>query len=91
MLKELGAVFCSVDSPKSELRDWVTSDVAYIRLHGRKGWYDYNYAAHELREVKELAEKMNRLGAKKIYIFFNNDYDGRAPKNAQTLLKMLTE
>lgn len=91
LLKELGAVFCSVDSPKSELRDWVTSDVAYIRLHGRKGWYDYNYSAHELREVKELTEKMNRRGAKKIYIFLNNDYDARAPKNAQTLMQILEE
>ncbi|MFQ5772543.1 MAG: DUF72 domain-containing protein, partial [bacterium] len=34
LLKEVGAVFCTADSPKTELMDWVTSDVAYIRLHG---------------------------------------------------------
>lgn len=89
LLQEVGSVFCTADSPKTELVDWVTSDIAYIRLHGRKQWYSYNYSAQELHEIADLTKRMTRLGAKRIYIFFNNDFEGHAPKNALTLLEML--
>lgn len=90
LLKETGAVFCAVDSPKSELVDWVTSEVAYVRLHGRRQWYNYEYALPELREIATVARKMATLGAAKVYIFFNNDVNGYAPRNASALLQMLT-
>ncbi|MDZ7289351.1 MAG: DUF72 domain-containing protein [candidate division KSB1 bacterium] len=89
LLEETGSVFCTADSPKSELRDWVTSEVAYIRLHGRKRWYDHDYSNQELREIAALAKRMVVLGAKQIYIFFNNSVNGYAPQNALTLLKMV--
>jgi len=89
LLQEVGSVFCTADSPKTELVDWVTSDIAYTRLHGRKQWYSYNYSAQELHEIADLTKRMTRLGAKRIYIFFNNDFEGHAPKNALTLLEML--
>jgi uncharacterized protein YecE (DUF72 family) len=89
LLKEVGAIFCTADSPKTKLMDWVTSNGAYIRLHGRKQWYSYNYSKQELTEIAELANRMAEQGAKKVYIFFNNDFGGYAPKNAITLLEML--
>jgi len=89
MLKESGSVFCTADSPKTELMDWVTSDEAYIRLHGRKKWYAYNYSSKELGDIAALAKKMARRGAKKVYVFFNNDFKGYAPKNALKLREML--
>ncbi len=89
LLKEVGAVFCAADSPESELMDWVTSDIAYIRLHGREQWYAHDYSLQELREIAALARGMERLGAKKVYIFFNNDVAGYAPQNALTLVEML--
>lgn len=89
LLQETGAIFCNVDSPQSELAGWVTSNIAYIRLHGRKQWYEYNYPIHELREIAALARRMATLGAKQIYIFFNNDFAGYAPQNAMTLAEML--
>lgn len=89
LLKEVGAVFCTADSPESELMDWVTSDVAYIRLHGRRQWYAYDYSLQELREIAALAGKLVRLGAKILYIFFNNDANGCAPRNALALLERL--
>lgn len=89
MLQETGAIFCNVDSPKNKLTSWVTSKIAYVRLHGRKQWYDYNYPIHELREIAVLARRLAALGAKYIYIFFNNDFAGYAPQNAMTLADML--
>jgi uncharacterized protein YecE (DUF72 family) len=89
VLKEVGAIFCSVDSPKIHLIDWVTSDTAYLRFHGRKKWYSYDYSQEELKEVADLINKMATEGAKQIYIFFNNDFEGFAPKNAFELLGIL--
>jgi uncharacterized protein YecE (DUF72 family) len=89
LLQGVGAVFCSADSPKSKLLDWVTSETAYIRLHGRKHWYDYNYSEAELKEIREMARHMTQQGARSVYVFFNNDFGGHAVKNALSLMQML--
>lgn len=89
LLQEVGAIFCTADSPRTDLMDWVTSRTAYIRLHGRTRWYTHDYSARELREIADLALKMSRQGAKTLYIFFNNDFEGHAPKNALTLREIL--
>lgn len=91
LLTDSSAIFCSIDSPKNDLMDWVTSEAAYIRLHGRKRWYRYTYSDKELREIADLAKKMTEKGAKQIFIFFNNDFEGKAPKNALSLKKMLSQ
>jgi uncharacterized protein YecE (DUF72 family) len=89
LLRKIGATICNVDSPQHKLSDQLTSDRAYLRLHGRRHWYSYNYSNDELREIADLARKLVRWGAKRVYIFFNNDYEGYAPANAQTLVELL--
>lgn len=89
LLRELGVVFCNADSPKTSLNDWLTSDTAYIRLHGRKRWYSYNYSDEELSQIAHLVRKMVDQGATTVYVFFNNDFEGYAPQNALTLMRML--
>ncbi len=89
LLKELGAVFCTADSPKTRLMDWVTSETAYIRLHGRTRWFAYDYSERELQEIANLARMMAAAGAERVFIFFNNDVDGSAPRNALTLSGLL--
>jgi uncharacterized protein YecE (DUF72 family) len=89
LLHECGATFVSVDSPLQELVDWVTSDAGYIRLHGRSRWYSHNYTSVELDEIAGIARRMADKGAKTVYIFFNNDFEGHAPKNAKELMACL--
>lgn len=89
ILEETGSVFCTADSPKNRLMDWLTSDAGYIRLHGRKKWYSYDYSREELREIAALARILAKRGAQTVYIFFNNDAGGYAPKNALALKQML--
>lgn len=89
LLSQLGCIFCIADSPKIKLKDWLSSDTAYIRLHGRKKWYDYNYSKRELKQIANFAKKLNKKGATKIYIFFNNDYEAYAVKNALYLRSLL--
>ncbi len=103
LLKDLGIGYCCVDEPR--LRGLMpsvamaTSDLAYVRFHGRNAekwfeheaaWqrYDYLYSRDELEEwepkVKRLASK-----AKEAYLFFNNHYQGKAAQNAQMFAQML--
>jgi uncharacterized protein YecE (DUF72 family) len=86
LLREVGATYCNVDSPRQKLSDVLTSDRAYLRLHGRERWYSYNYSDSELNEIADLARRLAERGAKRIYIFFNNDFEGYAPANAAELL-----
>jgi uncharacterized protein YecE (DUF72 family) len=89
LLVDCGATFVSVDSPQQRMMDWVTSDTGYIRLHGRKRWYLYDYTFSELQEIADISTRMTAKGAKTIYIYFNNDYQAYAPKNALALKELL--
>jgi uncharacterized protein YecE (DUF72 family) len=89
LLAQLGSVYCDADSPKSHLKGWVSSKIGYIRLHGREHWYFHNYTQEELEEIANTARNMVQQGAEKVYIFFNNDFEGYAPQNAVMLQNML--
>ena len=91
LLREMGSIFCNADSPKTSLTDWTTSDTAYIRLHGSETWYGYEYSLQELRDICKMIDKLKADGVKEIYVYFNNDIGGFAPKNALALMQLLNE
>jgi len=91
LLNSVGATICNVDSPRQKLRADLTSRRAYIRLHGRQHWYSYDYSDDELREIAGLARQLAERGAERVYIFFNNDFEGYAPANARFLQGLLHE
>jgi uncharacterized protein YecE (DUF72 family) len=65
------------------------ADFVYIRFHGPKGDYHGKYGK---RLLAAPARRMRGWLAegKDVYAFFNNDADGFAPFDAQTLYKMVT-
>jgi uncharacterized protein YecE (DUF72 family) len=76
---------------------FATTDTAYVRLHGRNSehwWgggalrYDYKYSDTELNEWRE---KIRKLQAKRIYVFFNNCHLGQAVGNASDFTQMISE
>ncbi len=89
VLEDYNACLCNVDSPALHEMQWVTGENAYIRLHGRSQWYQHNYTEEELHEIADRVHTFEERGAKRIYIFFNNDFGGYAPANALTLKQML--
>lgn len=94
LLSEFKCVFCTPDSPETKLLNWLTAKKGYIRLHGKKRWYNYRYSNQELQQVARFAKRLAQRGARTIYVFFNNDYAGYAVENAmylQTLLKSATK
>lgn len=80
----LGLTLVSVDSP---IASWVVKSnrSIYLRLHGREGWYSYDY---NVSELERLAEEVLNLGPEKIYVFFNNDH--WMLENARVMLNILT-
>lgn len=79
-------IFCSCSGPKLPDDMIRTADDVYIRFHGPEKWYRYDYSDAELAD---WAERIKASGAKRIWAYFNNDYDANAIRNAQTLTRLL--
>jgi len=77
---------CLVDSPKMIIRDVITADFAYVRWHGRKSWYRYEYSENEINEWTRILES---LDVEEVYGYWNNDYNAYAPRNCLTLMRKL--
>jgi uncharacterized protein YecE (DUF72 family) len=91
LLRNVGATICNVDSPQQRVTGSLTSNWAYLRLHGRNRWYMYDYSDDELKEIADLARNLAVKGANRVYIFFNNDFEGYAPANARALQGLLRD
>lgn len=102
LLKENNVAWVQIDEPKFKssvaAEVPVTSDMAYFRFHGRNAemwWkgdsetrYKYLYSPEEIdelsTEVKPAAENSSLL-----FAFFNNHWQGYAPRNANDIKKAL--
>ncbi len=90
LLEKYEVAYTIVDEPLLPPEVKVTSDIAYIRWHGKgeRPWYNYSYKTEELEpwipKVKETAKK-----AKTVYGYFNNHYHGYAVRNCLQVLEML--
>ncbi len=89
LLQELEVCTCNPDSPQQRLTGRLTSQAGYLRMHGRSRWYSHNYTEGELQEIAGIMQDMAQHGAKTVYAFFNNDFEGYAPHNASRLLELL--
>lgn len=89
ILRKHNTILCNVQSPDIEINNIITSDYAYIRLHGIKNWYTYNYTDDDLKRIVDLLNYYKENNIKETYIFFNNDFNGYAPKNALRLKELL--
>ena len=41
-------------------------------MHGREGWYSYNYSQ---KEIRETVGEISKFGPEKVYVYFNNDHN----------------
>jgi uncharacterized protein YecE (DUF72 family) len=84
--RDTGTIFCSCSGPR--LPDVLvrTADDVYLRLHGPERWYRHDYSKEELAD---WARRIKASGAKRAWIYFNNDYAAQAPKNARALRRVL--
>src|SRR3984957_2739846 len=84
--RKAGIIFCSCSGPRLPDELIRTADEVYVRLHGPKRWYRHDYSTEEL---VEWTNRIKASGAKRAWIYFNNDNDAHAPKNATALRRML--
>src|SRR5215213_8072967 len=89
LLRKYNAAFCIHDFAEMKIPDEITADFAYIRFHGptsAKYWGSYSTS-----ELQTWADRINGwrgdLGA--VYVYFNNDPEGAAVRNAMTLKSLV--
>jgi uncharacterized protein YecE (DUF72 family) len=79
-------IFCSCSGPRLPDELIRTAEEVYVRLHGPERWYRHDYSKSELTT---WTNRIKASRAKRAWIYFNNDNDAHAPKNATTLRRML--
>jgi uncharacterized protein YecE (DUF72 family) len=96
MLRHYNVAAVMTDSPDPKLRYLsdvtLTADHSFIRFHGRNKGYWYNYLYTE-EELKPWTEKVNKITkdpeVKRLRIYFNNHYGGKAVVNAIQFKEMV--
>ena len=85
--EQAGAIFCSCSGPR--LPDVLVKTAAdiYVRFHGVQRWYRHDYSHDEL---VMWANRIRDAGADRVWVYFNNDFDGYAIKNAKMLSEILS-
>jgi uncharacterized protein YecE (DUF72 family) len=86
--RKAGIVFCSCSGPRVPDELVKTADEIYVRLHGPVRWYGHDYSGEELAV---WAERITGSGATRAWIYFNNDYDAHATRNAKALHGLLAK
>ncbi len=90
MLSESNIAICMADWPEFINELPLTADFVYIRRHGEAGSYATNYSTEQLKRDAKRIKNYLKLD-KDVYIYFNNDAFGYAPKNAMELRDILEE
>jgi len=79
---------CLADSPSFPFKEIITGDFVYIRMHGKKELFSSNYLEKELKGWADKIKIYFNQGLN-VYVYFNNDFRGYAPKNAQELIRLV--
>jgi uncharacterized protein YecE (DUF72 family) len=90
LLSSANIAVCMADWPDFINEVPLTADFVYIRRHGDFGTYATNYTPEKLKEDAKRIKDYLKLG-KDVYLYFNNDALGYAPKNALELKAILEE
>ena len=86
--RDHGVIFCATSGPNLPDAVVKTADEIYVRFHGPERWYRHDYADAELAD---WARRIRDSGARRVWAYFNNDYNGFAIRNAETLRRMLND
>jgi uncharacterized protein YecE (DUF72 family) len=87
ILKAHNFAFCISDTAgRYPYHEEITADFIYIRLHGSRKLYASEYSEEELQS---WAGKIKEWGLD-TYLYFDNDFEGFAVKNAERLREILS-
>jgi len=80
--------FCIADWPDFLCGAPATADFVYIRRHGDEGKCASGYTTEQLKADAKAINKFRKDG-KHVFLYFNNDACGHAPKNAREIRNIL--
>lgn len=88
LLKASNAAFCIHDFRGERTPKEITADFTYVRMHGpSKAAYSGSYSPEVLEQLaNQIREWQEKL--KDIYVYFNNDAEANAIKNALQLRQL---
>lgn len=89
LLEKHNTAFCVFDLAGQESPRLLTTDFAYLRLHGPSEYkYAGRYTRSQLRAWLRAAQDWLAQGAREVFIYFDNDQAGYAALNALELQEM---
>jgi len=88
VLQKEKAALCMADWPDFLDELPLTADFVYIRRHGEGGSYTTSYSTEKLKKDARCIKAYIKQ-KKDVFVYFNNDAFGYAPKNAGELLTLL--
>jgi uncharacterized protein YecE (DUF72 family) len=88
LLAEHNAGYCIFDLAGYVSPDKITADFVYIRLHGPGGKYQGSYTDAALENWAAKVRTWSRKLAA-VYVYFDNDDSGHAPRNALRLKELI--
>ena len=90
LLERHGAAYCVMSGARLPCVLRATTDFAYVRMHGPDDHHLYagSYSDGSLRWWADRIREWERLG-KDVFVYFNNDGDAKAVRNASTLRALL--
>jgi len=87
LLKKKNVAFCMADWPDFLDKLPLTANFVYIRRHGQEGSYATEYSKELLnKDAKRIKAYLRQK--KDVFIYFNNDAFGYAPKNVSELVTL---
>ena len=90
LLEEHGAALCVMSGANLPCVLRATSDIVYVRMHGPDHEHRYagSYSDADLRWWADRVGEWRDAG-KDVFVYFNNDGEGHAVRNAETLTTLL--
>jgi uncharacterized protein YecE (DUF72 family) len=90
LLEEKGAAYCIMSGAHLPCLLRATASFVYVRLHGPDRQYMCagSYSDRDLQWWAERILEWRRMG-REVYVYFNNDGDGNAVRNASSLKMIL--
>ena len=87
-LNEYGIANCQSDAADWPMWKVVTTDLVYVRLHGHTCTYVSSYRKSALERWATDVEEWVKT-KRSVHIYFDNDAEGAAPKDAKRLMRIL--
>ncbi len=83
-----GTAFCIYDLAGRQSPYVVTAEFVYLRLHGPRAAYEGSYSAQRLAGLAKRLRDWRQEG-RDCFVFFDNDAEGQAPKDALRLIRQV--